>query len=664
MNQLTTLIDGSSQQPTTIDRTTIVIVDDQPLNLQLLKLTLESERDLNIIGFADNGINALEMCQQLRPDVALIDIEMPDIDGITLTQQLSQSVPATKVIIFSSHNSREYIDRAFNAGAKGYLLKSNSRQEIVSAIRFVKKNYIQLGQSLFALTSPDSSAIVPTQKSESQLATNLDKQALALATPTKILEEDDWSIATKELLDTLPRLWTRGLFYFLTIFTAIVLPWSIFTKIDETGIARGKLEPKAKTIQLDAPMGGKVTAVQIKEGDTVKAGQTILELESEEVRSELQQLEEKQIGQLNRLTQLELLQNQIALSLRTQQQQNQAQQLEKQSQVEQARQTVLGLQTLAKAQQAEKLAQIEQVQKALEASNANRRLSAVSLAGAKEKAARYRQAFENGVIPEDRLQEVEQLAKENQERLSQVTSETEQARSHLTEERTNQDKLLQQATSDIAAAKLRLQEQERSYQSLIHSGELALLKTEEQLKDIATQISTLNAEIAQNRSQIGSLEFQLAQRVLKAPANGTVFHLPIASAGKVVQPGEEIVEIAPENTPLVLKAQIAPTESGFLDVGMPVKIKFDAYPFQDYGVQNGRVTWISPDSKMVKTESGEQETFELKIELEKPYIEARNKKIALTPGQTATAEVVIRQRRTIDFVLDPFKKLQKGGLQL
>ena len=102
---------------------------------------------------------------------------------------------------------------------------------------------------------------------------------------------------------------------------------------------------------------------------------------------------------------------------------------------------------------------------------------------------------------------------------------------------------------------------------------------------------------------------------------------------------------------------------GFLQIGLPVKIKFDAYPFQDYGVVQGLLSRISPNSKIVQTGQSQQEIFELEIELVQSYIQAPNQQIALTPGQTATAEVIIRQRRVIDFFLDPFKQLQKGGVR-
>jgi hemolysin D len=181
---------------------------------------------------------------------------------------------------------------------------------------------------------------------------------------------------------------------------------------------------------------------------------------------------------------------------------------------------------------------------------------------------------------------------------------------------------------------------------------------------LQTQITSLGYEIAQTHSQIKSLKLQLEQRIVKSPVDGVIFELPIEKPGAVVQPGQMIAQIAPKGTPFVLRASIPSQNSGFLRVGNQVKIKFDAYPFQDYGVVSGRVSRISPDSKLQDTDRGKMETFELDITLDSFEIQVGNKPIPLTPGQTATAEVITRQRRVIDFILDPFKKLQKGGLEM
>jgi HlyD family secretion protein len=109
---------------------------------------------------------------------------------------------------------------------------------------------------------------------------------------TTLNTEQDWSHATREVLDTLPRLWTRGLLYFFLAFVAITLPWAMLAKVDETGTAQGKLEPQGETIKLDSTATGKVAEIRVKEGDSVKAGQVLLVVESQLVQTELDQAKE------------------------------------------------------------------------------------------------------------------------------------------------------------------------------------------------------------------------------------------------------------------------------------------------------------------------------------------------------------------------------------
>jgi HlyD family secretion protein len=486
-------------------------------------------------------------------------------------------------------------------------------------------------------------------------------------TPSKSSESpdnpDDWSPWTQELIDTLPRVWTRGLLYFLIVFAGIVLPWAMLSKVDETGSARGKLEPKGATQRLDAPVPGTVTKVSVKEGQTVKAGQVLLELESDVARNELQQVETKLEGQLNRMGQLQLIENQLAIATRAQEQQNKAQELEKQAQIEQARQNLSANKT-AYTLQEEKLAQIEQARRNLAASKTAYSLAQKRFAKDLGEVERYRKFARIGVVAQVRVVEAERVADESKRLREQAQADVKQAESRLKEQEGSYQKMIHQGQSEIEQAQSRVKEQQSGYQSLIQSGKLAVIKSQEQLKDLQAQMATLQAEIAQSKSEIKSLKFQLQQRAIRSPVEGTIFQLPIGRPGAVVEPGQTIAQVAPQGAPLVLKAHMTSRESGFLRVGMPVKIKFDAYPFQDYGIIAGRLNWISPDSKIIQTAQGSLETFELEIALEKTYVQAQNKRIILTPGQAATAEVVVRQRRIIDFILDPFKKLQKGGLKM
>ncbi len=486
---------------------------------------------------------------------------------------------------------------------------------------------------------------------------------IILASPSQI-QPHDWSSQTKELIDNLPRVWTRGLLYFLAIFTTIALPWAMFSKVDETGTARGRLEPSGKTFILDAPVAGTVDTINIQEGDAVEAGQSLLELESDIVNAELQQLQTQLVGQENKLNQLELLKKQLLLTVNTQEQESQAQKLEKQAQIAQARQQVQFYQKSYNSQQEEKLAQVNQAKQDVVYSQTALNSAQTRLARAQKEIERYRKAWEQGVISEVRVVEQEDLIAERQEAYDRARSELQQAELRLAEQQNSYAQVVRQAKSDIDKAQLQLQEQEKSYQTLIHTGKLAILRSQEQLKNIETEIATLTAEIARSKSQIVSTQYQLKQRILKAPVKGTVFDLSIQKAGEVVQPGDAVAEIAPEGSSLVVVAQIATAESGSLTKGMAVKLKFDAYPFQDYGIVRGELTAISPTSKLTDTEQGQVANYDLEIKLDRDCLPTANKCITLRPGDTATAEVIVRQRRIIDFIIDPFKKLQQGGLQL
>lgn len=127
----------------------ILIVDDQQFSRETVRNILEAESDFEVIGEADNGFKGIESVEKLKPDLALVDLEMPEMDGFTLTRLIRQRFPETKVLILSSKDDENSINRAVQTGANGYLLKSNSWEEIVEAVRYVQKGYFQLSPGLF-----------------------------------------------------------------------------------------------------------------------------------------------------------------------------------------------------------------------------------------------------------------------------------------------------------------------------------------------------------------------------------------------------------------------------------------------------------------------------------------------------------------------------------
>ncbi|AFY31642.1 HlyD family efflux transporter periplasmic adaptor subunit [Calothrix sp. PCC 7507] len=475
---------------------------------------------------------------------------------------------------------------------------------------------------------------------------------------------EDWSDASKELLDSLPQVWTRGILYFLFIFVSVTLPWAMLSKVDETGTARGRLEPKGKTTKLDSAVAGTVAAIPVKEGELVKPGEPVFILDSELLQAELRQGKDKLEGQFNRQSQLHILKNQLVVALATQRQQNQAQELEKQSKIEQAQQNFLALRNSYEIQKEEKQTQVNQAQQTIEQTQTANKLLENSLESAQREVERYSKLQQKGAIAEINVVEKQDIAKDRQKLYEQSRSDIKQAHLRLAEQESSYQRTIRQAKAEIEQAYLRLKEQQRSYQTLTHSGKLAVLKSEEQLKNLETEMTILQSDIAQTKSQINSLQLQSQQRVIKSPIAGRVFQLPIQRPGSVVQAGTRVAEIAPEGSPLIIRAQMATTESGSLRKGLPVKLKFDAYPFQEYGIIEGELLEISPTTSEVDTPNGKFAAYNLEIFLKNDCIPSKDKCIPLRPGDTATAEVIVRQRRIIDFLLDPFKKLQEGDLKL
>jgi YesN/AraC family two-component response regulator len=118
----------------------ILLVDDQALLCEVLKTWLEVEEDFQVVGVAHNGREALEKVEMLQPDIVLMDIDMPEMNGLNATKLICERFPHVKVIFLSGHDDDTYLGKSLRAGAKGYLLKNTTAEELSEKIRFVHKN--------------------------------------------------------------------------------------------------------------------------------------------------------------------------------------------------------------------------------------------------------------------------------------------------------------------------------------------------------------------------------------------------------------------------------------------------------------------------------------------------------------------------------------------
>ncbi len=115
----------------------VLIVDDDALIRDGLKVLLEMEKDFNVIGVAENGREALKACEIEQPDVILMDVRMPVMDGVKATELIKASYKQVKIIILTTFKDDEYIEQAVKNGAEGYILKSQSLDSIVDSLRVV-----------------------------------------------------------------------------------------------------------------------------------------------------------------------------------------------------------------------------------------------------------------------------------------------------------------------------------------------------------------------------------------------------------------------------------------------------------------------------------------------------------------------------------------------
>lgn len=118
----------------------ILIADDHGLLRRGVRTILQAHRRWKIVGEAANGREALEKAIKLKPDVAVVDITMPELDGLEVTRQIRKSLPDTKVLVLTMHESEHMVRRAFDAGANGYILKSDILDFLPKAVRAITEN--------------------------------------------------------------------------------------------------------------------------------------------------------------------------------------------------------------------------------------------------------------------------------------------------------------------------------------------------------------------------------------------------------------------------------------------------------------------------------------------------------------------------------------------
>jgi DNA-binding NarL/FixJ family response regulator len=127
---------------------TTIVADDHQIVIEGLRALLAKQMDISCVGEAQDGRQALDLVRELRPDIAIMDVGMPGLNGIDATRHIIDEFPQTRVMLLSMHAGRDYVSEALAAGATGYVVKDTAFEDLVRAIRIVAEGGVFLSQSV------------------------------------------------------------------------------------------------------------------------------------------------------------------------------------------------------------------------------------------------------------------------------------------------------------------------------------------------------------------------------------------------------------------------------------------------------------------------------------------------------------------------------------
>jgi multidrug efflux pump subunit AcrA (membrane-fusion protein) len=461
----------------------------------------------------------------------------------------------------------------------------------------------------------------------------------ASGSPDRSAAMSNWSPALQTTLDRPPATLPNHLAVGGVMFCAVFAAWATMGQIDEVGHAQGRLVPQGETYKVNPVVAGKVAKVYVQENQSVKAGQVVAQLDDELARNRVEWSRQELVGYEQELLQVGTLIQKARLEAETRRAIANAEISAQKAQLMQA-QANIASQKVAITQAINKTATDEALLSQLQTDSASHW----------ERLSRFEYLVNEGALSREGLFQAQQQFTQLQRNITQQEGDIQQALAEA--QRLRGD--LQQG---VAGLKRLQAELVRKHAEATN----AQLQAQQSIQQLLVQKTQLQAKIQQSQKQFAQVQTELKQLTLRAPADGVVYTLNVRKEGEVVQLGQTIAEIAPQGAPLVLTAVLPTREAGFVKVGEPVQIKFDAYPYQDFGIVSGKVHSISPDSKLDERLGA---VYRLEVVLDHNSLGQNGQEIPLKAGQTAQADIVIRQKRIAEMILDPIRKLKTGGLNL
>jgi HlyD family secretion protein len=424
----------------------------------------------------------------------------------------------------------------------------------------------------------------------------------------------------------------HALIYAMIALVLSALAWSFFGRADVIVTEQGVLAPASEIRRFYAPVDGELANLYVAEGQPVAKGDVLARLNARGAVEAAGNAVQAQLKLENAEREWRQFPEKKVLLERKAQNLRQAMELEER---QHQKRTTLGTSNLVeeeRAQLAEARTNVDETRRARDAAQLEL-----------EKFERVYAATTGGGVS---LIQVEskrnaRLAAENAYRLAQ-------SRVHELTARQSQD--LEQAEAQLESSGEQLKKLRLDYEAA--TNELATAEDKLRL-----QLDTARVEA----DAAARIRFENIDKnnflLIVAPVSGVVTDLTSTQPGDKIQANTPLGGIAPSDSRSIVTVEIAENDRAFLREGLPVKLKFNAFPYQRYGVINGTLEYVSPATKPAA--QTRQPVYEARVSLQRDYYQIAETKYPLRYGMMASVEIVVRERRLIDLALDPFRQI--GG---
>ncbi|MBD1898371.1 HlyD family efflux transporter periplasmic adaptor subunit [Trichocoleus sp. DQ-A3] len=415
-------------------------------------------------------------------------------------------------------------------------------------------------------------------------------------------------VSSDEFLPPISR-WTTlgGLFLVGTFGVAVML--AAYTQYNITVKAAAVVRPIGELRIVQAATEGTIKSISVKENQVVKQGDAIAILDNSQLQTKKSQLQ----GNIQN-NQLQLSQIAAQISALDSQQKAQWNLMNRNIAVSQA--------DLGRNQRDYQEKQIITKAEVQEAQ------ASVDLARAQMN--QYQQLANTGAIAQLQIKEKEEAFKAAQARLQRAKA------------------MLNPSAAPVVIANERIA-QERA------TGESTLATLNKERKTLIQRQIEIQNQLNSDTRELKQIGMELQKSVIRAPASGTILKLELRNASQVVRAAEPIAQIAPSNTPLIVKARVAAQDIGKVAVGQKVQMRVSAYPYPDYGTLSGQVSAIAPDAIAPENNNANAPavppSYEVTIQPEKINLIKGDRPYPIQPGMEIAAEIISREETVLTFIL-------------